>query len=289
VTRYGVTGATGGFGAHVIRVLLERGIESRNIVAIVRNRQKASGWITRGIEVRLGDFDVPSTLPAALAGVDILLLVSTGHVPNRVAQHKAAIDAATAAGVQRIVYTSVLQADTSKMGLAADHRSTEELLRNSSVGWTILRNSWYLQLYTDDLRGILSRGMTIGSAGNARVSAAAREDYAEAAAVVMIEPRHENAIYELGGDTSFSYPEFAQTLSRLSGTPVGYTDLSPRAHRSALIEAGLSEEDADMIADSDEAIPRGELETTSRDLSRLLQRPTTPLTEFINERLTFTG
>jgi NAD(P)H dehydrogenase (quinone) len=280
-----VTGATGGLGSHVIRSLLEKGIAPHNIVAVVRDREKASDWIALGVDVRHGDFDAPPTLHAALAGVDILLLVSSGHVPNRVAQHKAVIDAASAAGIQRIVYTSVLQADTSLMGLAADHRATEKILTNSPLKWTILRNSWYLQLYTDDLPGILARGMTIGSAGNARVSSAAREDYAEAAAVVMLEAGHENTIYELGGDSSFSYPDFAETLSRLSGTTVGYTDLSPHAHRSALIAAGLSEDDADMIADSDQAIRRGELETGSRDLSQLLRRPTTTLVEFLNKRL----
>jgi NAD(P)H dehydrogenase (quinone) len=265
VTTYGVTGATGGFGSHVIRVLLGKGIEPHNIVAVARDLGKASGWIARGIDVRLGNFDTPSTLRTALTGVDVLLLVSSGHVANRVEQHRAVIDAATAVGIQRVIYTSVLQADTSQMGLAADHRATEQLLAHSSLAWTILRNSWYLQLYTEDLLGTLARGMTIGSAGSARVSAAAREDYAEAAAVVMLEPGRPNTVYELGGDTSFSYPEFAATLSRLA--------------------AGLSEEDADMIADSDQAILRGELETTSRDLSQLLERPTTTLVDFLDERL----
>jgi NAD(P)H dehydrogenase (quinone) len=281
MTIYGVTGATGGFGSHVIRVLLGKAVAPENIVAIARDLAKTGEWDSLGLDVRLGDFDAPSTLESALDGVDILLLVSTGHVPNRVMQHKAAIDAAIRAGVERIVYTSVLQADTSKMGLAADHLATEQLLAAAPLNWTILRNSWYLQLYVGDLPGTLKRGMTIGSAGDGRVSAAPREDYAEAAATVMLEPGHEDTIYELGGDTSFSYTDFAQTLSRLSGITVGYTNLTPAAHRDALVAAGLPEDDADVIVDSDQAIPRGELETTSHDLSRLIHRPTTSATEFL--------
>jgi NAD(P)H dehydrogenase (quinone) len=228
---------------------------------------------------------VHATLESALDGVDILLLVSTGHVPNRVRQHKAVIDAAERTGVERIVYTSVLQADKSKMGLAADHLATEQLLAAAPLHSTLLRDSWYLQLYTEDLPGTIKRGMTIGSAGDGPVSAAAREDYAEAAATVMLEPGYEDAIYELGGDTSFSYTDFAQTLSRLSGTTIGYTNLTPEAHRDALLAAGLTEDDADMIVDSDQAIPRGELETASHDLSRLLRRPTKSVTEFLTDRL----
>ena len=121
MTIYGVTGATGGFGSHVVRVLLDKGVAPGNIVAIVRDRAKAGEWESLGLDVRLGDFDAPDTLESGLDGVDILLLVSTGHVPNRVRQHKAVIEAAGRTGVERIVYTSVLQADTSKMGLAADH------------------------------------------------------------------------------------------------------------------------------------------------------------------------
>lgn len=285
MTVYGVTGATGGIGSHAIRSLLERGVDSKSIVAIVRDRAKAAEWHSLGLDVRLADYDAPPTLSSALRGVDVVLLVSSGHVANRVAQHAAVIDAAVGAGAERIVYTSVLQADTSRMGLVADHRATETLLARADTQWTVLRNSWYFQLYTDDLRGTLRRGMTIGSAGDGRVSAAAREDYAEAAATVMVEPGHENATYELGGDTSFSYPEFAALLTELSGIPVGYTNLTPAAHRAALIDAGLSEDDAEMIVDSDQAIPRGELHTTSRDLSNLIGRPTTSMRTFLANRL----
>lgn len=282
---YGVTGATGGIGSHVIRVLLGKAVAPGNIVAIARDLAKAGEWDLLGLDVRLGDFDAPGTLQGALDGVGILLLVSTRHGPNRVRQHKAVIDAAARAGVERIVYTSVLRADTSRMGLAADHLATERLLAAAPLHWTILRNSWYLQLYAADLPGTLKQGMTIGSAGGGRVSAAPRQEYAEAAAAVMLEPGHEDTIYELGGDTSFSYTDFAQTLSRLSGTTVGYTNLTPQAHRDALVAARLPEDDADVIVDSDQAIPRGELETTSRDLSRLIRRPTTSLTEFLTGRL----
>lgn len=285
MTIYGVTGATGGFGSHVIRVLLARGVAPGNIVAIVRDPAKAGEWDSLGVDVRLGDFDKPDTLQSALDGVEILLLVSTHYGPNRVMQHNAVIDAAVRAGVEPIVYTSVLHADTSKMGLAADHLATEHILIAAPLQWTILRNSWYLQLYTEDLPGTLTRGMTIGSAGNGRVSAAAREDYAEAAATVMLEPGHKDTIYELGGDTSFSYADFAQTLTRLSGTTIGYTNLTPEAHREALLGAGLPEDYADVIVDSDQAIPRGELETTSHDLSRLLHRPTQSVIEFLTDRL----
>jgi NAD(P)H dehydrogenase (quinone) len=285
MTIYGVTGATGGFGAAVITSLINKGVPADNIVAIARNLGKAETWASKGLNVRLGNFDEPATLQGALEGVDVLLLISTVHSPRRVTQHKAVIDAAVKAGTNRIVYTSILKADTSEIVLARDHLATEKLLAAAPLYWTLLRNSWYLELYVGDLARTIESGVTIGSATGGRVSAAARDEYAEAAAAVMVEAGHEDKIYELGGDSSFSYDEFAHVLSRLSGKTVRYVELTPAAHRNALLLAGVPEDMADIIVDSDQGIPRGSLETTSHSLSQLIGRPTKTVDDFLAEHL----
>jgi NAD(P)H dehydrogenase (quinone) len=284
MTTYAVTGATGHLGRLAIDALLERGTAAADVVAIVRTPAKAADLAQRGVPVRVGDYARPETLPAALADVDVLLLVSGNEVGQRVAQHAAVIDAAKRAGVARIVYTSLLRADTSQIVLAPEHKATEQLLRSSGLPFTILRNGWYLENYTAQVGDHLARGAIVGAAGEGLISAAARADYAAAAAAVLTEDGHENAVYELGGP-AFTLKELAAEISELSGRTVVYQDVSVAELTGILSGAGLDPGTARFVAALDEAIARGELYTASTELSRLLGRPTTPLADVVRAAL----
>ena len=208
--------------------------------------------------------------------MDRVLLVS-GIDPNRVHQHRNVVEAARGAGVDFLAYTSVVKADTSKLMLAADHKATEDIVRNAGVPFALLRNSWYVENYTGNLAQTLESGVLLGSAGEGKVSAATRADYAEATAAVLGGEGHENRVYELGGDDGFTMTELAAEISKQSGTPVSYRNLPVEEYTKVLVGAGLPEPYAAVLADADRAISESELFTDSGDLSRLIGRPTTPL------------
>ena len=215
--------------------------------------------------------------------MDRLLFVSGSEVGQRIAQHQAVADAAREAGVSLVAYTSSPKADTSDMVLAEEHRATEGALIASGVPYVFLRNGWYVENYTRQLPVILEHGL-IGAAGDGRISAAARGDLAEAAAVVVASDGHQNRVYELGGP-SFTLAGLAAEIGRQSGRDVGYTDLSEDAYAKALVDAGVPAEAAAVYADSDRAAAKGALYIEGDDLERLLGRPATPWPEVIRAAL----
>jgi NAD(P)H dehydrogenase (quinone) len=284
MTTYAVTGATGHLGALAIDELLERGVPAEDLIAIARTPARAADLTARGVTVREGDYSRPETLPAALAQVDVLLLVSGNEAGQRVAQHAAVIDAAKAAGVGRIVYTGLLRADTSQIVLAPEHKATEKLLRSSGVTYTILRNGWYIENYTAQIGDFLARGAIVGAVGDGRVAAAARADYAAAAAAAMIGAGHDDAVYELAG-TAFTLKELAAEITAASGTEVVYRDVSVPELTAILTGAGLDDGVAAFVAALDEAAARGDLDSDSTDLARLIGRPLTPLADVVRAAL----
>ncbi|CAN7486363.1 SDR family oxidoreductase [Terrabacter sp. LjRoot27] len=283
-----VTGASGHLGRLVVEALLERATPAADVVAIARDPESVADLADRGVVVRRADYTDPASLDAAFVGVDRLLLVSGSEVGQRVAQHANVIDAARRAGVGFVAYTSITRADTSDLALAAEHRATEELLVASGLPHALLRNSWYLENYTGQLPTVLEHGAVLGAAGEGRVSAATRADYADAAAVVLAGEDgrgHEGAVYELGGDEAFTLGELAETVGRVAGRDVAYRDLSVADYTAALVAAGLPEGYAGVLADSDRGIAEGALFTGSGDLSRLIGRPTTGLEDALRAAL----
>ncbi|MHA3704413.1 SDR family oxidoreductase [Jatrophihabitans sp. YIM 134969] len=280
-TTYAVTGATGGLGHGIVTSLLDRGADPAHVIAVVRDPAKAADLAERGVTVRVGDYDRPDTLATAFEGVDVLVLVSSSDPGQRIPQHTAVIEAATAAGVSRIVYTSAPQADTSSFSLVDDHRATEELLQAGTVPYTVLRNNWYVENYTRDLDATLERGSAIGSAHDGRVGLALRADYAEAAAAAAFGDGHENAVYELAGPL-VTLDDFYRALSAATGRTVTYVDLSTEDHLAALLEAGLPDPVAGFVVSIDTAIANGELATAPDDLVALLGRPPVPLDEALH-------
>ena len=220
-----VTGATGHLGCLVIAGLLKK-VPASSIVAAVRNVKKAKDIAALGVEVRYADYNQPLTWDAALKGAEKVLLISSSEVGQRAKQHRAVIDAAKRPGVKLLAYTSVLRADTSPLGLAAEHKETEAMIRASGIPFTLLRNSWYTENYTAGIAGALAQGAVYGCAGKGRIASAARADYAEAAAVVMAAENQAGRVYELAGDTAYTRAELAAEISRQSGKKIGYVNLS---------------------------------------------------------------
>lgn len=255
------------------------------MAAIVRDPARAAGLFPEGVAVREGDYDRPETLDAALAGAERVLLISSNALGARVAQHGTVIDVARRAGVKRIAYTSVLHADVSALGLAEEHRKTEALVAASGLPFTLLRNGWYTENYTASIPSALQHGALIGSAGNGRISSAARADYAVAAAAALIDDTGPRVVHELAGDTSYTLAGFAAELSRQAGRTIPYVDMPEVDYRAALLGAGLPEGLAALLANSDSAAAHDALFDESHGLARLIGRPTTPLAESIAEAL----
>ncbi|MCF5029913.1 SDR family oxidoreductase [Pseudomonas syringae] len=280
-----VTGATGQLGRLVIEQLLSR-VPASQIIAAVRSPEKAADLSRQGIQVRQADYSQPATLDSAFTGADKVLLISSSEVGQRLPQHKAVIDAAKRAGVQLLAYTSVLHADTSALSLASEHRETEDYLRASGLPFALLRNGWYTENYTAGIPGALAHGAVMGCADEGRISSASRLDYAEAAAVLLTsETTQAGKVYELAGDESYTLSEFAAQLSTQSGKSLPYVNLPQAEFEAALIQAGLPDFVARLLADSDAAAAKGALFDDSRQLSALIGRPTTPLSSTIAETL----
>ncbi|MER9327332.1 SDR family oxidoreductase [Mesorhizobium sp. M0488] len=273
---YAITGATGQLGRLVIDALLKT-VPADRIVAAVRDPAKASDLAQRGVVVREADYNRPDTLPMALAGVDRLLLISSTEVNGRLPQHRSVIKAAQRVGVSLIAYTSMLHADTSPARLAVEHRQTEEVITASGLPAVILRNGWYTENHLMALPAALEHGAFIGAANEGRFSSAARQDYAEAAAVVLTSEDQAGRIYELAADQAFTLAELAAKVSRQSGKAIAYNDLAGAAYAGVLTSAGLPADLAAILADADIAASRGALFDDGGAMSRLIGRPTTPL------------
>ena len=276
-----VTGATGQLGRLVIDKLLET-VPPQQIIAAVRNPAKARDLEKRGVTVRLADYDKTLTLCPAFAGAERLVMISANEVGKRAQQHRAIIDAAATERVKFIVYTSLLRADTSPLDLAGEHRETEAALRASGVAFVILRNGWYTENYAMGIPAALAQGVMRGCAGDGRIASAARADYAAAAvAVVTHHESQGNRVYELAGDTSYTLTEFAAEVAQQSGKAVRYKNFTEADYRAILVNAGLPEPVAAMLANSDAGAAKGGLFDDGRQLSRLIGRNTTPTSEVI--------
>jgi NAD(P)H dehydrogenase (quinone) len=275
-----VTGATGQLGRLTVEALLRRGIPAADIIATGRDIAGIKDLADRGITVRRADFAQTDGLAEAFAGAERLLLISASvPVGERVANHRRVIDAAASAGVSLVAYTSTTHADTATTVIGATHGETEAYLRDRGIPSVLLRNGWYLENYTSQLPQILQNGAVVGAAGEGRISAASRADYAEAAATVLTAEGHTGAVYELGGDESFTLTELAAAISAAAGKQVTYADLPVADFAQVLVSAGLPAELAEVLADADRGMNRGEMYTDSGDLRRLIGRPPVTLAE----------
>ncbi|EBP9655486.1 SDR family oxidoreductase [Salmonella enterica] len=279
-----ITGATGQLGQHVIENLLKT-TPASHLVAIVRNPKKAAPLSQRGIAVRQADYANEAALTTALQGVYKLLLISSSEVGQRTAQHRNVIQAAIAAKVKFIAYTSLLHADKSPLALADEHIETEKMLAESGIPHTLLRNGWYTENYLASVPAALKHGVFIGAAGEGKIASAMRADYAAAAARVIREEGHAGNVYELAGDDAWTLSQLADELTHQSGKKIVYQNLSEVDFAAALKGAGLPDGLADMLANSDAGAAKGGLFDDSHTLCKLIGRPTTTLTESLRSVL----
>ncbi|MEU6364856.1 SDR family oxidoreductase [Streptomyces sp. NPDC046931] len=278
-----VTGATGHLGRHVVEQLLEK-VPAERITAVVRNAEKAADLADRGVRIAVADYNVPETFDGLFAAGDKVLLISGNEFDKgRVGQHKVVLDAAKGAGVALFAYTSAPGSLTAS--LADDHRATEQLIVESGLPYVLLRNSWYHENYTENLTPVLEHGAVVQAAGEGRVASASRADYAAAAVAVLTGEGHENATYELSGDTAWSFAEYAAEVGGQAGKEIAYTTVPVDTYAGILTGAGLPGPLAAILAGVDVSIEKGELAVTTGDLSRLAGRPTTPVAESIKAAL----
>ncbi|WP_411076341.1 SDR family oxidoreductase [Streptomyces sp. cmx-4-7] len=279
-----VTGATGQLGQLVVEGLLAK-VPADQIAAVVRNEKKAAPLAARGVQIRIADYDQPDTLTTAFHPGDKVLLISGSELGKRVPQHQAVVDAARTAGVTLLAYTSILGGPKADFTLGRDHQATEEIIQNSGLPHVLLRNGFYSDDYLNGLADTLKRGRIDGNAGAGKVASATRADFAAAAVTVLTEDGHQGRTYELSGDTAWTFTDLAAEISRQANTEVTYNNFAPAERRTALLQAGLPEEIADLLVDIDDAIAHGLLADTPGDLSSLIGCPTTPITETIANAL----
>lgn len=275
-----ITGATGQLGRLVIADLLKV-LPAAQIVAAVRSPEKAADLAALGVQVRQADYDRPDTLVKAFQGADKVLLISANEIGRRFPQHRAAIDAAKAAGVKLLAYTSLLKAASSPLPLGAEHKATEDYLAASGVPHVLLRNGWYTENYAASIGPALQHGAFVGCAGEGRIASAARADYAAAAAKVLAMDGQAGKVYELAGDTSYTLAQFAAEISRRAGRSIPYKDLSEAEYKAILQGAGFPEPVAALFAESDTGARKGGLDDAGHVLSGLIGRPTTPMAETV--------
>src|SRR3954454_23860894 len=252
-----VTGATGHLGRHVVEQLLEK-VPAEQITAVVRNEAKAADLAARGVRLAVADYNAPETFDAVFSAGDKVLLISGNEFDKgRVGQHTVVLEAAKAAGAALLAYTSAPGSLTA--ALADDHRGTEAAILASGLPYTLLRNGWYHENYTENLAPALEHGSVVHAAGDGRISTASRADYAAAAVAVLTGEGHENKTYELGGDEAWSFAEYAAELSRQTGREITYNPVSVEAFTGILTGAGLPAPLAAVLAGVDAAIAEGQL------------------------------
>jgi NAD(P)H dehydrogenase (quinone) len=276
-----VTGATGQLGRLAVEALLRRGADPQDVLATGRDEAKLAELADLGVRTATVDYTDPASLTAAFNRGDKVLFISGSEVGQRIAQHRNVIEAAKHECVGLLAYTSIPKADTNATVLAGEHRATEQLIRESGVPFTFLRNSWYLENYLPQIPTFLEHGV-VGAAGEGRVSAATRADFADAAAAAVLADDSAGSVHELGA-VAFSLQDLAAAVAEASGRDVAYTDVPVEQLTEILVGAGLPRGYAEVLADADAGIARGDLEVPTTDLEALIGRRPTSYREAVAE------
>lgn len=279
-----VTGATGHLGSAVIEQLVKT-VSPATIAGLARNEDKTQMLRDKGVQVRMGDFDDAASLHQAVEGVNTILLISTVD-PHRYQQHQNLIDAAKAAGVQHIAYTSALIRDWNSSAVKThleSHFQTENYLRESGLHYTIFRNSLYadmIPVYAGEK--VFEKGIYL-PAGNGKVAYALRREMGEAIANTLLQNDTESIIYELTGSALYSYDDIAKALSEIAGKDVPYTNADALAFPGELRQLEVPERMIAIAAGFTTDIRDRQYETVSTDLELLLGRKPKTLQDALEE------
>lgn len=292
-----ITGASGQYGTLAVAGLLET-VPPAELILITRRPEKLAHWAARGACVRAGDFDDPASLRAAFDGGDKMLLISSTRVGRRLPQHRAAIDAAAAAGVRHIVYTSFIGAEPGNPALVAqEHAATEALLRASGCRWTALRDSQYADALADAAAPIaLQMGRWISSAGDGKIALVTRRDCVACAVAVLTSSGHEDRAYDITGPELLSYRQVAAMVASIAGRPVEFVAVSdadlyahfdrlgiPREAVDDKVVQGVPWSSDDMVS-FERAIRTGHMAVISGDVRKLTGRQPQSMRDVLLER-----
>jgi len=268
-----ITGASGHLGRRVVDELLDR-VDPADLILVTRTPAALAEYAARGAQVRAGDFDDPGSLAAAFAGGEKLLLISTDALGQRIRQHGDAIDAAAAAGVRLVAYTSIINPEPDNpAAVVPEHRGTEDKLRASGLEWTFLRNSIYADLQPRSAQAAIASGRLVTNAGTGRTGYVTREDCAAVAAAVLTGDGHEGQAYDVTGPEALNADDLAQLYSELGGTPVEVVHVDDAAYAAGLVEhAGMPPGLAEIYATFGAATRSGVLDVTTDVVERLTGR-----------------
>jgi NAD(P)H dehydrogenase (quinone) len=280
-----ITGATGHYGKETIDFLLQKGISPKNIAALVRDEAKAEDLKSKGIAIKVGDYDNYTSLLAAFAGVEKLLLVSGSDITTRGKQHENAVKAAIQAGIKHIYYTSFErknETDSSPIAFVAkSHIDTEDLIKASGIPYTIFRNNLYMDLIPMfSGEKVLETGVFF-PAGLTKSAFVLRSEMAEVTANVLTSVGHENKTYSLSNTENVSFEEVAESISNISGKAVAYANPTAEIYVDVLTKAGVPNEYISMFAGFGEAIKQGEFNSSKTDLEILLGRKPITVNEYL--------
>jgi NAD(P)H dehydrogenase (quinone) len=297
VTRIVITGASGQYGSALTDILIASG-RAADLILISRTPEKLAARVTQGCTVRYGDFDKPETLLVAVQGADKMMLISGTRVGARVVQHKAAIDAAAAAGVQHVVYTSFIGIDdpANPAEVRHDHIETERLIKASGCAWTMLRDAHYADaMILMAGPGVLQTGKWVGNAGEGREAMVWRDDCVESAAAVLLGDGHQGKTYNITGPDLQTFGEMAALMAEITGRPVEYVSVDdagqyamfdamgiPRRPVDDQSVAGIPWNSDDMVTFG-RAIREGFLAICSGDVERLTGRPARSVRQMIED------
>ena len=280
-----VTGATGNLGKATINSLISKGISANNIAALVRDESKSLAFKSKGIQVRIGDYEDFDSLTNAFQGVDKLLLISSSSdITKRFEQHQNVINAAKEVGVNHIAYTSFDMKDLRQSIMAGDvqyHADTSDYLKQIALPYTLLNNTLYADLVPIiSGNNIMDNGISI-PAGNGKTPFLPITEMAEAIAVVLTTSGHENKEYIIAAEKAFSFREIADFISEITGTTVVYSQTDVPSYVSQLMQQGVAGDDAAYLSRFAGAISSGEFDTNKSDVKQLLGRNPMPLKDFL--------
>jgi len=293
-----ITGASGQFGREATRLLIEGGVSPDRLILITRSPDKLAVSAAEGADVRRGDFDDEAGLVEALSGAGRMLMISGTRVGFREPQHRAAIEAAKRAGVRHIVYTSFIGAVESNPSLAVkDHVTTERMLRESGLEWTILRDAQYADAVVEAMAPlIIASGEMTSLAGDGRMAFVCRDDCVAAAVAVLLGDGHANKVYQLTGPELVSYREVAALVSELSASPIKFTQTDEAGLYAMFDALGVPRQPIDDLSvnnfpwNSDDmvsfevAVRDGHFAIISEDLEQLTGRRPKSLRALLKER-----
>ncbi|MCW2411690.1 MULTISPECIES: SDR family oxidoreductase [unclassified Sphingobium] len=292
-----ITGASGQYGRAATDRLIEKGLADQ-LILISRSPDKLADRTAQGCEVRYGDYDKPETLAAAVQGAEKMLLISGTRVGARVVQHKAAIDAAAAAGVRHILYTSFIGIDdpNNPAEVRHDHIETEKAMRASGMAWTALRDAHYADaMILMAGPNVLATGKWFSNAGEGREAMVWRDDCVDCAVAAMTAPGHENKVYNITGPELQTFGEVAALITQITGCSVEHIPVDdgqqyaifdsmgiPRRPVDDQYVSGIPWNSDDMVTFG-RAIREGYLELRTDDVQTLTGRPARSVRQMIEE------